>query len=124
MNQTVVVLLSMLAGAAMVAAGVLVGVVVAGRPARVTERRLDRALAISEAERSQTLRLLLAKDPATLAVLQATAPAQPPPVDQTLGGPPEPPAPWEAVAGQFTDDPNELTEWGAEDDAAFGRLGH
>jgi hypothetical protein len=123
-SQTVLLLLAGLLGGALVAGGVLAGVAVAGRPARMTERRLDRALAISEAERSRMLSLLLARTPAELAILQTTTPAPPPPPDRSLGGPPEPPAPWEAAATEYTPDPNELTGWDDVDDAAIAGLRH
>lgn len=117
MTQTLNLLLAVTLGAGLLAVGALAGARVAGRPLRATERRLDRALAISEAERSRLLALLLAKDPMHLQILQATSPAPAPPADRTLGGPPEPAAAWES--GEYTPDPNELSEWDAVDDAAF-----
>ena len=122
MNQTLQLLAAMLLGAATVTGGLLAGARVAGRPAKATERRLDRLQAISEAERSRLLALQLARSPSELALLLQTTPAPPPPPDQTLAGPLPPPAPREQGFGEYAADVNEVNEWGAEDDAAFARV--
>jgi hypothetical protein len=121
-NLTLQLLLAGLLGASLLAAGLLAGAAVAGRPLRMTERRLDRALAIEAARSDRYLNLLLARDPLALQFMQATSPAQPPEPDRLLAGPPEPRPPWET--GEFNPDVNEVNEWDEVDDAALRRLGH
>jgi hypothetical protein len=123
-SQTLQLLLAGLLGATVAAGCLLAGGLLAGRPTKANERRLDRALAISEAERSRLLAIVLARSPEELSFLTATAPAQPPPTDRTLGGPPEPRPPWEAAEGAFTPDPNVINEWDELDDAAFNSVRH
>ena len=92
--------------------------------AKATERRLDRALAISEAERSRLLALALSRQEADLGTLLATSPAPAPPPDPALGVPEPPAVDWDAAAVDFEADPNLVSEWDADDDAAFGSVRH
>lgn len=91
----------------------LAGRLVAG-PRRTTERRLDRAWAVLEADRARLLALLLASRPGqagldaeTVRTVQATTPAYPPPPDVSLAGD-------EAAGGgldvEYAADPHELDE--------------
>lgn len=89
LTLAVTLLVATAAGSGLTAGAFLLGGRGAARPARVTERRLDRAWQTLEADRARLLNLLLAKDPASLALLQSSSPAQPPAPDQSLGLPPE-----------------------------------
>jgi hypothetical protein len=122
-NQTLQLLLAALTGAALVAGGLAGGMVVVGRPSRAAERRLDRAMATSEARQDHYLNLLIARTPEQLGWLTGTSPAPAPAADSTLAGPAPATPPWADVETQYTPDPNELGEgWDLTDDAAFRSL--
>lgn len=109
----------LLAAGTVGAALVVTGTVLAARPSRTVERRLDRALAVQAARADQLLALLLARPgTAELQHLLSTAPAAPPPApaaEATGGAQPAPGGP-EWADWPYTPDPNELN--GYADDGA------
>lgn len=105
-------------GSLVTGAAFLLGSRSAARPARATERRLDRAWAVLEADRARMLNLLLARTPTELAMLASSSPAHPPAPDPDLGMP-------AALTGrpdllddepEYVGDPNEMDSL---DDAAL-----
>jgi hypothetical protein len=106
---------------------VLLGNLLASRPSRTAERRLDRVLAVEAARADRLLALVLARPgTAELGHLLATAPAQPPPPPSaaaTGGQAAPPPDPWEQAMAGYVADPHELTEQDEFDDAAVRRAG-
>ena len=97
------------------------------RPAAGTERRLDRLLAVAEADRARLLNLLLAAlagQPASLQQLMATSPAQPPGPDPDLSMPAGYAAAMAFAASEYTADPNEVDGDDDLDAAALGLARH
>lgn len=92
------------------------------RPARAVDRRLDRMLQVEQADRARLLNLLLAAmagEKASLQMLTATSPAQPPAPDPDLGMP-EGYADLLSAGAQYAADPNDMDGDDDLDHAALG----